>query len=87
MFYCFRTAVNYRNDKNESYRIGYAESNDGIIWTRKDEEVGIETSDSGWDSEMIDYPYIYKYNEKIYMFYNGNGFGKSGFGYAELEFK
>ena len=65
---------------------GYAESNDGLEWKRKDEEVGIETSDNGWDSEMLAYPYIYKHNEKIYMFYNGNGFGKSGFGYAELEF-
>lgn len=86
MFYCFRTAVNYRNDKSESYRMGYAESDDGLVWKRKDEEVGIETSDNGWDSEMIAYPYIYKHNKKFYMFYNGNGFGKSGFGYAELEF-
>ena len=86
MFYSFRTAVNYRKDKSESYRMGYAESNDGIIWTRKDEEVGIESSDNGWDSEMIAYPYIYKHKDKVYMFYNGNGFGKSGFGYAELEF-
>jgi len=85
MFYCFRTAVNYRSDKSESYCIGYAESNDGLVWTRKDKNVGIETSSNGWDSEMIAYPYIYKHNKKTYMFYNGNGFGKSGFGYAELE--
>jgi hypothetical protein len=87
MFYSFRTAeANYRKDKNESYKMGYAESIDGINWIRKDEEVGIETSDTGWDSEMIAYPYIYNYNEKFYMFYNGNGFGKSGFGFAELEY-
>ncbi len=87
MFYSFRTAAaNYRNNKNESYKMGYAESADGLDWIRKDEEVGIETSDDGWDSEMIAYPCIYNHNDKIYMFYNGNGFGRSGFGYAELEF-
>jgi hypothetical protein len=85
MFYSYRTAVNYRKDKSESYRMGYAESNDGIVWIRKDEDIGIETSDNGWDSEMIAYPYIYKHKEKTYMFYNGNGFGESGFGYAVLQ--
>jgi len=34
---------------------------------------------------MIAFPYISKYKKRNYMFYNGNGFGKSGFGYAELE--
>jgi len=45
----------------------------------------IDVSEEGWDSEMLAYPFFYKHNEKVYMFYNGNGFGKSGFGYAELE--
>jgi hypothetical protein len=31
------------------------------------------------------YPFVQKINEKYYMFYNGNDFGKHGFGYAELE--
>ena len=86
MFYSYRTAAsNYRKDKNESYKIGYAESKDGLSWVRKDDEAGIGTSDSGWDSEMICYPNIVKVNGKCLMFYNGNGFGRSGFGYAELE--
>jgi hypothetical protein len=86
MYYSYRTAVNYRNDKKESYKIGYAESNDGLSWVRKDDEIGIGTSENGWDSEMICYPYIVKNDNKYLMFYNGNGFGKSGFGYAELEY-
>ena len=67
------------------YRIGYAESHDGIAWKRKDSEVGIDVSETGWDSEMICYPAVIKVKNKTYMFYNGNNNGETGFGYAELE--
>lgn len=69
----------------QSYQIGYAESDDGISWTRKDDEAGLNISSSGWDSEMIEYPFVFKYLENKYMFYNGNNFGKTGFGYAILD--
>jgi hypothetical protein len=85
MWYAHRSLQNYRTDKNNSYRIGYAESNNGINWNRKDKEVGIDVSESGWDSEMIEYPFVYDHNGKRYMIYNGNTFGKTGFGYAVLE--
>ena len=85
MWYAHRNLQNYRDDKTNSYRIGYAESSDGLAWARMDEKVGIDVSESGWDSEMIEYPFVYDYNEKRYMIYNGNTFGKSGFGYAILE--
>jgi len=81
MFYSFRSAKDYRVDPDQSYRLGYAESKDGISWERKDESVGIHMSESGWDSVMIEYCYLY-YNTRKYLFYNGNGFGKTGFGYA-----
>lgn len=64
------------------YRIGYAESRDGIRWKRKDGEVGIDLSDSGWDSEAMAYPYVIEYGERLFMFYNGNGFGRDGVGMA-----
>lgn len=67
------------------YRIGYAESSDGISWQRKDAEVGISVADSGWDSEMICYPYVFDHGGQRYMLYNGNGYGESGFGLAVLE--
>jgi hypothetical protein len=65
-----------------SFRIGYAESKDGIIWERKDDEAGIDVSDSGWDSEMIEYAFVFKHKGKKYMLYNGNSFGRDGFGLA-----
>ncbi len=68
-----------------SYRIGMAISADGIHWERKDNEVGIDVSASGWDSEMICYPSIIEHNRKTYMLYNGNGYGKTGIGIAELN--
>lgn len=85
MWYCYRGSVNYRTDKEQSYRLGYAESQDGIHWQRKDEDVGIERSSEGWDSLMMEYPYVYKHKDRKYMLYNGNGFGETGFGYAVLE--
>jgi hypothetical protein len=85
MWYSYRKLGGYRIDRNNSYTIGYAESYDGINWSKKDSEVGISKSEGGWDSEMIEYCHIIRYRNMKYMFYNGNGFGKSGFGYALIE--
>jgi hypothetical protein len=70
--------------RDKTYRIGYAESKDAINWIRKDNEVGIDVSENGWDSEMICYPAVISIKSKTYLFYNGNNNGESGFGYAEL---
>lgn len=69
------------------YRIGYAESENGIHWERKDNEVGIDISKSGWDSEMIEYPFVFEHKGRKYMLYNGNNYGKTGLGYAILDEK
>lgn len=71
--------------RGDSYRIGYAESFDGIKWTRKDNESGIDVSASGWDSEMVAYPYVFEHRGVHYMFYNGNDYGRTGIGLAVLE--
>lgn len=85
MWYSYRAIADYRTNKQHSYRIGYAESTDNITWTRKDEEVGIDVSAEGWDSEMLAYPYVVDYRDRRYLFYNGNGFGRTGFGYARFS--
>jgi len=69
----------------QSYRIGYAESKEGIKWVRKDFESGIDVSLAGWDSEMIEYAFIFEHKYKKYMLYNGNNYGKTGLGYAVLD--
>ncbi len=87
MYYSYRHTRDYRTDRNQSYRLGYAESKDGFKWERKDDLVGIHKSDNpnDFDYEMIDYAYCYEHNNKKYLLYNGNGFGRAGFGYAILE--
>lgn len=66
------------------YRIGYAESADGIKWKRKDDLAGIRPSKHGWDSESVEYPYVFDHENDRYMLYNGNGYGKTGLGLAVL---
>lgn len=68
-----------------TYRMGFSTSRDGRVWERKDHLVGIDVSPSGWDSEMICYPCVFEHKDKLYMLYNGNGYGKTGFGLAVLE--
>jgi len=55
-----------------------------LRWKRKDREVGIDVSASGWDSEMIEYPFVFDHKGERYMLYNGNGYGKTGIGLAVL---
>ncbi|EGG1780802.1 hypothetical protein KQO38_000103 [Campylobacter coli] len=68
----------------KEYKPGYAISKDGINWTRKDDFFSLQKSDKGFDSQMLCYPTILKTKYATYMFYDGNGMGRDGFGYAEL---
>jgi hypothetical protein len=70
--------------RGPAYRIGYAESDDGISWLRKDDDAGIDVSSRGWDSEMIEYPCIVDAGER-FLFYNGNGYGETGIGWAVID--
>jgi len=68
---------------DQPYRIGYAESDDGVRWVRRDDQASIGRSSQGWDSEMICYPNVIRVGERLLLFYNGNRHGASGFGCAE----
>lgn len=76
MWYSYRGAA---------YRIGYAESEDGIQWRRLDELAGIDVSAGGWDAEMIEYACVFDHGERRFMLYNGDEFGRDGIGLAERE--
>jgi hypothetical protein len=69
------------SSRGDAYRIGYAESNDGETWARKDEEAGFESS-GDWDSEMQAYPAVLDHGERRYVLYNGNDYGRTGIGWA-----
>ena len=71
--------------RGETYRIGYAESQDGRTWQRDDARAGLGVSPSGWDSESVEYPHVFDHAGRRYMLYNGNGYGRTGFGLAVLD--
>jgi predicted GH43/DUF377 family glycosyl hydrolase len=77
LFYSIRT-------RSKDYRLGYAVSSDGLAWDRRDDTLGLDVSASGWDSESIEYPSIVDHGDRRYLFYCGNGCGRTGFGYAEF---
>jgi predicted GH43/DUF377 family glycosyl hydrolase len=85
MIFCYREAIGFRNDKSKAYRLGYAYSDDLLHWVRDDENIGIDVSDEGWDSDMMCYPNVFEADGKHYLLYNGNEFGRHGFGVAVLE--
>jgi predicted GH43/DUF377 family glycosyl hydrolase len=78
----FRMWYSYK--RGDRYRIGYAESGDGGTWTRKDDRAGMTTSVNGWDSEDVEYPCVFTHGPDTYMLYNGNQYGRTGFGLARL---
>lgn len=78
MFYYIATRLS-------GFRLAYAESVNGVEWVRRDEEIGIERSLTGWDADMIAYPSVIACLGKYYMFYNGNNYGEDGFGCAILD--
>lgn len=74
----------YRSGGGGKYRIGHAVSRDGRNWGLSLEDAGIDVSADGWDSEMIEYPFVLDHNGQRYMLYNGKGYGMTGFGLAVL---
>lgn len=85
MYFCYRESFDFRKTKERGYRIGHAWSKDLKNWVRDDENPLLEDTEKQWDSEMQCYPHVFKLDEKVFMLYNGNEFGRYGFGLAELK--
>lgn len=85
MFFCYRESFDFRQSKGRGYRIGHAWSDDLVNWTRADESVPLEGTPNAWDSDMQCYPHVFECHGKVYLLYNGNEFGRYGFGLAELS--
>ena len=69
------------------YKPGLALSKDGINWIRNDQKLNLQPSETGWDSETICYPSLFKINSGYYAVYNGNNMGEAGFGLLKLNLK
>ena len=85
MYFCYRAGLDFRENPDNSYRIGYAVSSDLFNWQRDDEVMNLNIAEQGWDSEMVAYPSVFRIGQTTYMVYGGNGNGRTGFGFARLE--
>ena len=70
----------YRSGTGTPYRLGYSFSRDGQEWSRTQSTLSV--SNKGWDSDMVCYPYVFEHKNILYMLYNGNQYGREGFGLA-----
>jgi hypothetical protein len=82
MYFSYRKLTDYRTTKFAGYQIGFARSNNGKDWTKLYDQANIALSEHGWDSQMMEYCHVFEHDQVWYMLYNGNDFGKQGFGYA-----
>jgi hypothetical protein len=73
----------FRGNAIQKYKIGYATSSDGISWNRHDDFCVFSDAAQSWDCDMQEYPFVMQHDQTLYMFYNGNNYGESGFGLAE----
>jgi hypothetical protein len=85
MIFCFRDTFGFRTDPLRGYRLGYAYSENLLDWTRDDAALGFDRSSDGWDADMECYPHVFEWEGRHYLLYNGNEFGRHGFGVAILE--
>jgi hypothetical protein len=85
MFFCYRQSFDFRQNSSRGYRIGHAYSDDLVTWMRDDENPLLEGTEGDWDGDMQCYPHVFELQGKVYLLYNGNEFGRLGFGLAVLE--
>lgn len=85
MFFCYRESFDFRTGKGRGYRIGHAWSDDLSNWVRDDENPLLEGTAGEWDSDMQCYPHAFECDGRIFLLYNGNEFGRYGFGLAVLK--
>jgi len=74
-----------RGGRGRGYRIGHAWSEDLRTWTRDDATLTVQPTAGDWDSDMLCYPSVFACDRRVYLLYNGNAFGRHGFGAAILE--
>jgi hypothetical protein len=75
MFYSIRTKAN-------GYHLGYALSDDGLSWVRRDDDLVFRGSSAAWDRSMQAFSALVETRYGTYLFYNGNDHGRTGFGAA-----
>lgn len=81
----YRMFYSVRRRSFGAYRLGYAESDDGHAWKRMDDKLNLDVTPGSFDSNAIMYAAPIEIDGRLYVFYNGNEFGRAGFAVAVLE--
>lgn len=81
----YRMFYSIRRKSLHAYRMGYAESDDGLHWTRQDERMNLDVSPGSFDAHAIMYAAPIEVDGRLYAFYNGDDFGRAGFAVARLD--
>lgn len=85
IYYVFYT----RRLLDYKYHMGTAQSRDLKNWERIDDWLSVvkHGNKDEFDSEMVYFPCVVNTGKKVFLFYAGNGYGRDGFGYAELVYE
>ncbi len=83
MMYSLRNTRDYRQNPDHSYHLRFAESQDGLTWVKQPNNIWERESFAAWENQMQAYPNLFIADDKLMMFYNGNGFGQTGIGLAQ----
>lgn len=71
----------YLAARGDRYRLAYAESEDGVTWFRNDAALRLPAAQD-WESQMRAYPTVLDHGSTRFLLYNGDGYGRTGIGYA-----
>ena len=85
LFFCFRESADFRANAARGYRLGHAWSDDLVHWTRDDTQAPAGGPAGTWDADMQCYPHVFECDGRVLLLYNGNAFGRDGFGLAEWQ--
>ncbi len=85
MVFCYRESWDFRQTPGRGYRLGHAWSDDLVHWTRDDDHPQLAGTPGAWDADMQCYPHAFACDGQVWLLYNGNAFGRHGFGLAVLE--
>lgn len=77
----------YIATKSSGFSLYSAVSCDGINWTQPKGIDFLPSEHDHLDKEMISYPSVIVVREKLYLFYNGNDYGRLGFCVAESRLR
>lgn len=83
MFYCYRSSFDFRRGGANGYRLGHAISRDLENWNLS--RSALPSKFPIWAQDMQCYPHAAVIDDLVYLFYNGNKFGKSGIGLMTRE--